>query len=72
MVPRDTVLERSVRDPLPKLRDQLADEFGQGLPVNVIDAVAQEEFHRFDEVKVREFVPVFAWRRARMRLRNVA
>lgn len=72
MAPRHTPAEEPIRDPLPGLRDQLTDEFGSGVPVELIDEVAQQEFHRFDEARVREFVPVFAWRRARVRLRRAA
>lgn len=61
---------QSVRDPLPSLRRQLADEYGGDVPQETIEKVAEQSLGEFQGAKVRDFVPVFAWRRARQRLRR--
>jgi hypothetical protein len=50
--------------------EQLCTEFGDRLDPVMIRAVAAEELNHFAGAKVREFVPIFAWRRARARLRS--
>lgn len=62
----------SVTDPLPGLRRRLADEYGGDVPSETIDMVAAESLGEFQGARVREFVPVFAWRRARQRLRRTS
>jgi hypothetical protein len=57
-----------VRAPLPGLREQLASEYGATVPQERIDRVAQQALEEPGEVRIREFVPVLAWRRARARL----
>ena len=49
------------------LRKRLADEYGDSVPADVIDLVARQSLGEFQAAKVRDFVPVFAWRRARRR-----
>jgi hypothetical protein len=68
--PRGDRLGETVRDPLPGLREQLASEYGGTVPRERIDRVAQQALEELDGVRIREFVPVFAWRRARERLRR--
>jgi len=68
---RSSPLEEAIRDPLPGLRKQLADEY-EGLPDEEIDQAAQQALDELAEAKVREFVPVIAWRRARERLRRAS
>ena len=57
-------------DHLPRLRRELAREYGDHVPDEVIDLTAQEALGEFSHVRIRDFVPVFAWRRARARLRD--
>jgi hypothetical protein len=70
-MPDQSLLESSVRDPLPMLKEQLKEEFAD-FPRERIDQVAEEVFHEFDAARIREFVPVFAWRRARRVVRSEA
>ncbi len=72
MSPRSAAAGESVADPLPRLRERLADEYGESVPLETIDLVAIEVLAELREARVREFVPVFAWRRARERLRRRA
>jgi hypothetical protein len=58
----------TIRDPLPGLRQQLASEYGAIVPRETIDRVAEQALHELEGVRIREFVPVLAWRRARARL----
>ncbi|MET0799775.1 MAG: hypothetical protein ABWZ53_01205 [Actinomycetota bacterium] len=60
----------AVADPLSGLRKQLTDAYGDQLPTEAIDRIAEESLVEFMDAKVREFVPVLAWRRARQRLRH--
>ena len=62
--------DHPIADPLPGLRKQLTDEYGDSVPADVIDLVARQSLGEFQKAKVRDFVPVFAWRRARRRLRD--
>jgi hypothetical protein len=57
-------------DPLPRLCEQLADEYGAIVPREAIDRAAAEALHELRGARVREFVAVLAWRRARARLRR--
>jgi hypothetical protein len=62
----------SVADPLPGLLRQLEAEYGDDVPSETIDRVAKESLGDFRGAKVRDFVPVFAWRHARQRLRRAS
>lgn len=57
-------------DPLPGLRTQLANEYGATVPLEAIEQAAAEALDDLEGARIREFVPVFAWRRARARLRR--
>jgi hypothetical protein len=72
MPAKHALVEESVRDPLPGLKEQLEGEFGGTVPRERIDQVAEEVFHQFDSPRIREFGPVFAWRRARRLIRQAA
>jgi DNA-binding XRE family transcriptional regulator len=72
MPAQHTLVEESVRDPLPGLKEQLEQEFGDSVSHDRIDRAAEEAFHLFDSARIREFVPVFAWRRARQLVRSSA
>ena len=64
-------LEASNRDPLRRLRKQLADEY-RDQPGDRIDEAAKHALDRFGGAKVREFVPILAWRHARQHLRHAS
>ena len=68
---RISPLEESIRDPLPGLKKQLTEEF-QEQPEDVIDFAARHSLARYKDVKVREFISIFAWRHARTHLRGAA
>jgi hypothetical protein len=53
-----------LKDPLPGLKKQLRSEYDQ-LPEERIDRVAKHALDKYAAAKVREFVPVLAWRHAR-------
>jgi hypothetical protein len=59
-------------DPLPELRERLANEYGGSVPEETIDLAAREALADLSGARVRAFVPVFAWRRARRALRHRA
>ena len=63
--------EASTRDPLPRLRKQLAEEY-RDQPGDRIDEAAKHALDRFGGAKVREFVPILAWRHARRHLRSAS
>lgn len=71
MSPHDTLMTDAIRDPLPGLRKQLANEFGRFLPKKRINDAAEQALDEFEGARIREFVPVFAWRHARARLSDV-
>lgn len=50
--------------------DREAREYGGTLAEDLIDLAAREAFDDLSSARIREFVPVFAWRRARARLRR--
>jgi protein-tyrosine phosphatase-like protein len=60
----------TIPDLLPGLRQRLASEYGGIVPRETIDRVAQQALNELEGVRIREFVPVLAWRRARARLRR--
>lgn len=61
---------RNPTDPFPGLRARLAREYGDSVPEDLIDVAAREAIEDLSAARIREFVPVFAWRRARARLRR--
>ena len=61
-----------VADLFSRLRNQLEEEYGGSVPPDMIDRVAEQSLREFQGARVREFVPVFAWRRARQRLQRTA
>jgi hypothetical protein len=63
---------QQIQDPLPGLREQLASEYADAVPPDRIEQVARQALDEFEGAKVREFVPVFAWRRAREVLRQAS
>jgi len=68
---RISPLEESIRDPLPRLKEQLIEEF-EGQREDLIDQAAKHSLERYKSAKVREFVPIFAWRHARRHLRGAS
>lgn len=64
-------MEDALKDPLPGLKKQLMEEYEE-LPEEKIDAAAKRALDEFADARVREFVPIMAWRRARQRLRQAA
>jgi hypothetical protein len=63
---------QSLADPLPGLRRRLVEEYGDDVAPETIDRVAEQSLGEFKGTRVREFVSVFAWRRARERLRHAS
>ena len=63
-------IKQPAADLLPRLRNQLEEEYGGSVPSDRIEQVAVQTLREFQGVRVREFVPVFAWRRARQLLRR--
>jgi hypothetical protein len=59
-------------DPMRALRRRLNDEFGASVPPEAIDRAAAEALSELHGARVREYVSVLAWRRARARLRRRA
>ena len=68
---RISPLEEGFKNPLPRLKKQLSEEF-EGQPPDLIDRAAQHSLDRYRSAKVREFVPIFAWRHARLHLRSAS
>jgi hypothetical protein len=68
---RPSPLEEALKDPLPGVKKQLAQEY-EYLPDEAIDEAAKQAVDELAEARVREFVPVIAWRRARKRLRRAS
>jgi hypothetical protein len=66
-----STLEASPRDPLQRLREQLAQEY-RDQPGDRIDEAAKHALDRLGGARVREFVPIFAWRHARQHLRRAS
>lgn len=50
--------------------EQLSEEFGDRIDSGTIRRVASEEVALFDGAKVRDFIPMIAWRLARARLKE--
>lgn len=68
MSPAPVTGTRTEPDPLPGLRKQLEDEYGGRVPDETIDLVAREVLGELRSARIHDFVPVLAWRRARVRL----
>jgi hypothetical protein len=68
---RTSPLDEGFKDPLPRLKKQLSEEF-EGQPPNSIDQAAKHSLDRYKSAKVREFIPIFAWRHARLHLRGAS
>lgn len=60
------------REPLHELQEQLAREFVGVVPREAIDEAARGAFEEFEGARIRAFVPVLAWRRARGSLRGTS
>ena len=58
-------------DPLPGLQKRLAEEFGDVVPPETISQIARQSLGELRGAKIPDFVPMFAWRRARGRLRRL-
>jgi hypothetical protein len=69
MSPRGDPGQEPIKNPFPGLKKQLEEEY-RGLPESKIDEVARQALGEFKDVRVREFVPILAWRRARKQLRK--
>ncbi|MGZ8625189.1 MAG: three-helix bundle dimerization domain-containing protein [Actinomycetota bacterium] len=68
MSPRHTPSD--VVDPLPNLRQRLTGEYGGSVGPEEIDRAAEQALAELSGARIREFVPLFAWRRARACLRH--
>ena len=71
MSPRGDPRQEPIINPFPGLKKQLEEEY-PGLPESKIDEVARQALGEFKGVRVREFVPILAWRRARKQLRKAS
>jgi hypothetical protein len=56
------------RDHLSLVSAALSQEFAERLDVAIIQRVAAEELAAFDDARVRDFIPILAIQRARLRL----
>lgn len=63
--------QEPLKDPLPGLMKQLRTEY-DGLAQEQIDEVAHHAVEKYAAARVREFVPVLAWRHARRHLQRVS
>jgi hypothetical protein len=63
--------QEPLRDPLPGLKKQLEEEYGD-LPQERIDEVAKHAVGRLAKARVKDFVPVLAWRHARHHLQRAS
>jgi hypothetical protein len=68
---RDHTEKPLIREPLPGLVEQLRDAHGD-LPDEQIREVAKHSLDRFAKARIRNFVPVLAWRHAQRHLRRAA
>jgi hypothetical protein len=59
---------RSDRDPETIVFDRLEEEFGDGIDPALLHEIAREEVEGFESARVRDFVPIIAWRQARARV----
>lgn len=60
---------RTEADGLHTLRKQLEEEYGGRIPAEEIDDIARQALAEFRDVRISDYVPVLAWKRARGRLR---
>ena len=72
MTPAPGTGKRTEPDPLPGLRKQLAEEYGGRVPDATIDLVAREVLIELRDARIHDYVPVLAWRRARVRLNRAS
>jgi hypothetical protein len=63
-------VETSDSNQLSFVVDRLAGEFGSRVDPDTLRAVAVREMASFEGARVRDFVPILAWRQARMQLRQ--
>ena len=59
-------------DPLPALRQRLVEEFGGVVPDETIDRIAEQTLSELHGARIPDYVPMFAWRRARRRLSRLS
>lgn len=59
---------RTDRDPETIVFDRLEEEFGDGVDPVLLREIAREEVEGFESARVRDFVPIIAWRQARARV----
>ena len=64
---RPSPFEEPLRDPLPGVKKQLSEE-----PEEQIEEVAKRALDDLSSVRVKEFIPILAWRRAREELRRAS
>jgi hypothetical protein len=60
------------REPAEELQEWLAREFAGTVPRTAIDEAASLALKEFEDARIRAFVPVLAWRRARDLLRKAS
>lgn len=65
-------VSESRREPLQELQEWLVREFAGTVPRPRIEAAANDAFREFEDARIRAFVPVLAWRRARDLLRRAS
>lgn len=68
---RRSPMEEAIKDPLPRLKKELSEEY-EDQPEERIEEAAKHALDRLGDARVREFVPIFAWRHARMHLRRAS
>jgi Protein of unknown function (DUF3562) len=64
--------DHSKEDQLARVRGQLEAEYGETLPRERIDRAAEEAVAALSDARIRDFIPLLAWRQARARLRSGA
>ena len=62
---------RDIQDPIPGLKKQLEDEY-RDVPEAQVEQVVKHALHEFEDARVRDFVPIFAFRHAREHLRQAS
>lgn len=72
MCPGRIPIDDPNRDPLPGLRDQLTKAYGDAVSREMIDEVAGHAVDQLANARIRDFVPVFAWRHACEHLRRAS
>ena len=63
--------QEPLKDPLPRLKKELETEF-EDLSQERIDEVAKHAVERLSGARVKEFVPVLAWRHARFHIQRAS